>query len=85
MAMKKRIRTRKIQESKVLPAKRESPPKGNGLMRPDTGALTMPSDLNDEDKSRSILPNRVVMVITILALLFITVITWFVAHMPPKT
>jgi hypothetical protein len=83
--MKKRVRTRKIQESKVPPAKRESPPKANGLMRPDTGDLTVPSDLNDEEKSRSVLPNKVVLVIALLALIFITVITWFVAHMPPKT
>ena len=83
--MKKRLRSGKSKEPKVPPAKRESPPKANGLMRPDTGALSVPSDLNDEDKSRSILPNTVVMVITLLALLFIAVITWFVAHMPPKT
>ena len=85
MAMKRRVRTRAGQEPKVRQAKGGSPPKTNGVMRPDTGALTVPSDLNDEGKSSSILPNKVVLVITLLALLFIAIIAWFVTHMPPKT
>ena len=84
--MKKRLRTRAGQEAKVRPAATsESSTKTDGVIRPDTGALRIPSDLNDEDRGSSILPNKVVLVITLLALLFITIIAWFVAHMPPKT
>ncbi len=60
------------------------PPTANGIMRPDTGALRMPSDLSDDDKRRSLLPNKVVLVITLLALLFIAIIAWFVSQMPTK-
>ena len=56
----------------------------SGIIRPDTGALRLPSDLSDEENQNSVLPNRVVLTITILALLFIAIITWFVAHMPAK-
>jgi hypothetical protein len=63
---------------------RMDPPTANGIMRPDTGALRMPSDLSDDDKRRSLLPNKVVLVITLLALLFIAIIAWFVSQMPTK-
>ena len=59
-------------------------PTANGIMRPDTGALSVPSDLSEDDKGRSVLPNRVVLVITLLALVFISIIAWFVSEMPTK-
>ena len=84
--MNKRLKTREGQEAKVrTAAKSESSPKIEGVMRPDTGALRVPADLEEEDAGSSILPNKVVLVITLLALLFITIIAWFVAHMPAKT
>ena len=84
--MKKRLQTRAGREAKVRPATTsESTTKTGGVMRPDTGALRVPSDLNDEDRGSSILPNKVVLVIALLALLFIAIIAWFVAHMPAKT
>ena len=82
--MKKQAHTRDKEEQQVRPAKGENPPAINGVMRPDTGALGVPSDLNDEDKSTSLLPNKVVLVITLLALLFIAIIAWFVSRMPAK-
>ena len=82
--MNKRVRRRDVREPKGGRARRETPPSVNGIMRPDTGALRMPSDLNDEDRSRSLLPNNVVLVITLLALLFIAIIAWFVSRMPAK-
>ena len=86
MAMKKRLRKRAVREAKVRTAAgSESSPKIEGVMRPDTGALRVPTDLEEEDTGSSILPNKVVLVITLLALLFIAIIAWFVAHMPPKT
>ena len=82
--MKKRLRTRDGSESKVPRAKGELPRAENGIMRPDTGALKMPTDLNDEDKGGSLLPDKVVLFITLLALLFIATVAWFVSQMPPK-
>ena len=84
MAVKKRVRTRDGTEPKPLPAKGKDSATENGIMRPDTGALRVPSDLNDEGKSGSLLPNKVVLFITLLALLFIATIAWFVSQMPPK-
>jgi len=83
MRIRGRGRARRRQPSEQ-PGKREKAPAVNGIIRPDTGALRVPSDLTDEDKSASILPNNVVLVIALLALLFIAIITWFVAHMPAK-
>ena len=82
--MKKRLRKPAGREPKGSEAKGEAPPAANGVMRPDTGALRMPSDLNDERKGGSLLPDKVVLVITLLALLFIATIAWFVSKMPPK-
>ena len=84
MAMKKRLRTRDRREPKIQQVGREPRPAENGIMRPDTGPLRMPSDLSDEDKGGSLLPNKVVLFITLLALLFIATIAWFVSQMPPK-
>ena len=84
MAMKKRLRTRDRREPKIPRVKREPRPAENGIMRPDTGALRMPSDLSGEDKGDSLLPDKVVLFITLLALLFIATIAWFVSQMPAK-
>ena len=82
--MKKRVWTSGGEEPEVRRAKSESPPRTDGVMRPDTGSLRVPSDLSDEDNSRSLLPNKVVLVIALLALVFIAIIAWFVSRMPPK-
>ena len=84
--MTKRLRRRARKDVSVrTAASNESALKPGGVMRPDTGALRVPTDLEDENVGSSILPNKVVLVITLLALLFIAIIAWFVAHMPPKT
>ena len=59
------------------------PPPVPGVMRPDTGTLRLPSDLEEETHD-SLLPDGVVLVIVLFWLLFIAIIAWFVAHMPPK-
>ena len=82
--MKKRLRKPPGREPKRSEAKGETPPAANGIIRPDTGRLGMPSDLNGERQGGSLLPDRVVLVITLLALLFIATIAWFVSKMPPK-
>ena len=56
-----------------------------GVIRPDTGDLHMPSDLAEAgyaEQARE--PARVMLVIITLSLIFIAIITYFVAQMPPK-
>lgn len=57
----------------------------SGIIRPNTGLLHLPSGLTESpDRQRFQLPGRVMLIITGLALIFIIVIAWFVAHEPPK-
>src|SRR5438128_6983191 len=57
---------------------------GAGIIRPETGMLHLPSGLVEPGEHRLIKrPSPVVMVIVGLALVFIAIITWFVAHEPP--
>ncbi len=56
-----------------------------GIKRPDDGDVRVLSDLVEEDESRvSLLPDRVVMVIVVLALAWILILSFFVARMPAK-
>ena len=56
-----------------------------GIIRPATGDLHMPSDLVDRvDGQQKDRPPSVLLVIITLALIFIAIITYFVAQMPPK-
>jgi hypothetical protein len=38
----------------------------------------------DDVRGSALLPGRIMLTITILALIFITIITWFVSRMPAK-
>ena len=55
-----------------------------GILRSD--AERSPEDLKDagDVKLSALLPGRIMLTITLLALLFITIITWFVSRMPAK-
>jgi hypothetical protein len=56
---------------------------GAGIIRPDTGDLHVPSDLEaigEGQQTNS--PRRVLFVIVTLALIFISIITYFVSQMP---
>jgi len=54
-----------------------------GIIRPDTGDLSLPSGLDSIGEGRRTEhPARVVLVIVVLALIWIAVITYFVARMP---
>ncbi|MCI0665450.1 MAG: hypothetical protein L0220_30690 [Acidobacteria bacterium] len=66
-----------------LPA--ESQGNGVGIIRPDEGEPNLSSDLVEigEDRS-SISPERIAMVIVGLALVWIAILTYFVARMPDK-
>ena len=57
---------------------------GAGIITPDTGALRLPPGLTGPDTSKEPDPDKVVMVIAGLALVFIAVIAWFVSQMPAK-
>jgi hypothetical protein len=58
-------------------------PTPNSIARSETGSLTLPSDYipprNIESTESS---GRTVLVITILSIIFIAIITWFVANEP---
>ena len=54
-----------------------------GVIRPDTGDLNIPSDLDNLGESQQTdHPSGVVLVIVTLALIFIALITYFVSQMP---
>ena len=58
---------------------------GSGIIRPDTGDLHLPANLDaigEGDQTDS--PYRVMFVIITLAVIFIAIITYFVAQMPKK-
>ena len=57
----------------------------SGILRPNTGMLRLPSGLTESsERQASQLPGRVMLIIISLAIVFIIVIAWFVAHEPPK-
>jgi hypothetical protein len=67
----------------------QTPPEGQnhsaGVIRPNTGMLRLPSDFTESNERRLVqLPGRVMLIITALALIFIILIAWFVAHEPPQ-
>lgn len=57
----------------------------SGIIRPNTGMLKLPSSLTESNERQTFqLPGRVMLIITGLAIVFIIVIAWFVAHEPSK-
>jgi hypothetical protein len=56
---------------------------GAGIMRPDTGNLSLPDGLEDIGEGRRAdHPARVVLIIVTLALIWIAIVAYFVAQMP---
>lgn len=60
-----------------------------GVMRPSTGALRLPDGLAEAgdaepDSPQSWLPGPIVIFIILAAVLFISLIAWFVSQMPDK-
>jgi hypothetical protein len=71
------------------PAARGQPPapqgNGAGIIRPDTGALKLPSGFGELGQQESSGDSaRIVLVIAVLAITFIIIIAYFVSQMPPK-
>ncbi len=81
------LRLRKESQAIALPA-----PNGDeeahsaGVMRLDSGGLHLPEALAEagENESNSLMPGRVVMIIVGLAIVFISIMAWFVSKMPEK-
>lgn len=58
-------------------------PTANGIARSETGSLTLPADYSPpKDIEPQKNDGRVVIVITILSIIFIAIIAWFVANEP---
>jgi hypothetical protein len=61
-------------------------PHDAGILRPDSEKWRLPEALAEagEADSSSLKPGRVMSVITILAIVFIAIMAWFVSQMPEK-
>ena len=58
---------------------------GSGIIRPNTNDLRIPSDIEAiGEGGQTDGPPRVLIVIVMLALIFISIIAYFVSQMPPK-
>jgi hypothetical protein len=58
---------------------------GSGIIRPDTNDLHIPSGIEAiGEGEQADGPPRIMLVIVTLALIFISIITYFVSNMPPK-
>jgi hypothetical protein len=63
----------------------KAPANGGGVIRPNTGDLHVPYNLEDMTEGKQTKsPPKIVLTIVIIALTFISIITYFVAHMPQK-
>jgi hypothetical protein len=77
--------TTKLYTPEELEAMTREQANGNGIMRLHTGELRLPKSLEEPaDGKRNDSAFRVMLVIVILMLLFIAIITYFVAQMPDK-
>jgi hypothetical protein len=70
--------TKKLHADPSLESVTRSSSNNLGILRPDA-----PNDAGDV-RTSALLPGRIMLTITILALIFITIITWFVSRMPAK-
>jgi hypothetical protein len=77
--------TTKLYTTEEIEAMTREQGKGNGIMRLHTGELRLPKSLDEPADGK--LGNgafRVMLVIALLMLLFIAIISYFVARMPDK-
>ena len=65
------------------PSSSNNLPQDAGVLRPDAASWRLPEGLAEagDTESNGLMPGRVVIVITALALVFIAIITWFVSQM----
>jgi len=56
----------------------------NGILRQNTGVLRLPDALVEasDAQSANLLPGPIMITISIIAIIFISIIAWFVARMP---
>jgi hypothetical protein len=58
---------------------------GAGVLRPNTENFHLPPNIEDiSEGAQGNSPNKVLVVIVTLAIIFIAIITYFVSQMPPK-
>jgi hypothetical protein len=55
---------------------------GAGIIRPNTGDLHLPAGLEEQESTGN--PHTILLVIVTLALIFISIITYFITQMPRK-
>jgi hypothetical protein len=79
------LRLRKEPQAAPAPAAAEEPPRA-GVLRFDSEGWRLPEALAEagEAESTGHRPGRAVSVITILAIVFIAIMAWFVSQMPEK-
>jgi hypothetical protein len=79
------LRLRKEPQAAAAPEACEEP-RHPGILRLDSKGWRLPEALAEagETESNGLLPGRVVSVITILAIVFIAIMAWFVSQMPEK-
>jgi len=79
------LRLRKEPRAAAAPDAAEEPPRA-GVLRFDSEGLRLPEALAEagETESNDFRSDRVMWVITILAIVFIAIMAWFVSQMPEK-
>jgi hypothetical protein len=80
------LRLRKEPQATTAPAAAEEPLRA-GILRFDSEGWRLPEALAEEareSESNGVMPGRVVTVISILAIIFIVIMAWFVSQMPAK-
>ena len=79
------LRLRKEPQTAAAPDAEEEPPR-TGVLRFDSEGWRLPEALAEagETESNDLRSGRVVWVITILAIVFIAIMAWFVSQMPEK-
>jgi hypothetical protein len=79
------LRLRKEPQAAAAPDAAAAPPRA-GAMRFDSEGWRLPEALAEagETESNDLRPGRVVSIITILAIVFIVIMAWFVSQMPEK-
>lgn len=78
-----RLTTPKTEPSPTIDTREHA--KQGGILRDDITELNLPASLsNIEDKAMAVDPTKIVLVIVVFALIFIALITWFIANEPPR-
>jgi len=77
---------KKTQAAAPTPPDNGATPRPAGILRFDSDGLHLPEALAEagETEPNSLMPGRVVLVIAALAIVFISIMAWFVSQMPER-